>query len=89
MTLEAREMDEVSRALDDAMLKIVEELEGREQNVRSDAQLSELLELLHKHETDMKSQKFAQWAVSVKTKVRRWSTADTFFADNICYAPRG
>lgn len=69
MTLVPREFDEISNAISNVMLKIEEELLKREEVVKGDPEVSDLHTLLKKRETDLRSQKFAQWATNLKNQV--------------------
>lgn len=66
-----READEISNKIKDVILKIAEELEAREQAVKTDSEVDAIRALLSKRETDLKSQKFGQWAVRLRDQVGR------------------
>ncbi|KAK7110320.1 ATP-dependent RNA helicase DHX58-like [Littorina saxatilis] len=70
MTLVPREFDEISNAISNVMLKIEEELLKREEVVKGDPEVSDLHTLLKKRETDLRSQKFAQWATNLKNQAK-------------------
>ncbi|XP_076464368.1 ATP-dependent RNA helicase DHX58-like isoform X2 [Babylonia areolata] len=68
--LEWRENDEISNKITNVMQKIMEELGRREQMVKADSEVEEVRRLLIKRETDLKSQKFGQWAVTLRNQAR-------------------
>ncbi|KAL8578671.1 hypothetical protein ACOMHN_007129 [Nucella lapillus] len=69
-TLESRENDEISNTITNVMQKILEELLLQEQLVKTDSEVDEIRRHLTKCETDLKSQKFGQWAVTLRNTAR-------------------
>ena len=69
MTLAPRENDDISNTIRNVMMKITEELDKCEQTVKNDSAVEDIRRLFKKRETDLKSQKFAQWAVELRNKV--------------------
>ena len=68
-TLVPRDADAVSNTIMNTMKKIEEELEVRVQAMKGDSGIDEIRTLLYKRETDLKSQKYSQWAVNLRNQV--------------------
>lgn len=73
LPLVSRDGDDISNTIKNAMMRIEEELGAREQAVKTDSEVDEIRNILRKCETDLKSQKFGQWAVRLRDQVGGFS----------------